>query len=176
MGSSTTASRAAPDATSASPAPYFDPTPLLQPSILQPASRPGSAASAQNATNNSPLSSDPWGTFDTLASADATIKAPTPSRVAQQTRSAVDDLFDFGEFGQQLPSTANQTDSSPRVSRRTSPGDFDFGNREYSGDSLLNGGNSDEDDILGDLAKPVDQIPSGTASRTSNVSTLFPLL
>lgn len=175
VGSAPTAPLAALNTTSAFPTPSFVPSSLLQPSILQSTSRPGSAASAQKTTNNSPLSTDPWGDFDTLASADITVKASIPSRVAQQTKPAVDDLFDFSEFERQPPPTTDQIkSSSPRVSRPSSPGDFKFGNREYDGDDLLNGNNSDEDDILGDLAKPVDQIPSGIASRASNVSTVFP--
>jgi len=166
--SSTTSSRVAHNTSHTSSTPPFDSSSLLQPSSLKQTSRPGSGAS-----HNSPLSSDPWGDFDTLAPANTTVKSPTP-RVAQKPNPAIDDLFDFVEFDQQLPSTTDQTKSSgPLVSRPASPGDFDFGDREYGGDSLLQSENSDEDDILGDLAKPIDQLPSRTASRASTVRTVL---
>lgn len=147
---------------------------LLSPSsILQPTSRPSSAAtSSSNHFNVSPsaLSSDPWGDFDAL-SPQTTVKSPTPSR---PSKPAVDELFDFGEFEQPAQASSAQKQQSNTgilVSRPSSPGDFDFGDRE-DGAGLLGGDNSDNDefDILGDLARPVDSLPSRTSSAAATVS------
>lgn len=169
-----------------SPAISYTPSSLLAPSILQPTSRPGSsAAAASSASINS--SSDPWGDFDALSTQNniqnATIKAPTASRPTRASgKVTAADLFDFGDFDEQTPATLPTNDrkvpsrDSPLISRPTSPGDFDFGDREYDeedGGGLLGGGgrgHDDEEDILGDLGRPVDELASITTSSASTVS------
>lgn len=168
-----------------SPAISYAPSSLLTPSILQPTSRPGSAAAASSASINS--SSDPWGDFDALSTnsnvQNGTVKAPTASRPSGgSAKVTATDLFDFGDFDEpppatQAPTQNNKTPSrdSPLISRPTSPGDFDFGEREYEEDGrgLLGdggGGHDEEYDILGDLGRPVDELPSITTTAASAVS------
>ena len=110
--------------------------------------------------------------------------APAPARQASkspQPASALDDDWGFGDFSSQLasstkaapasdllglddfaPASSSRQSSSP-APRSNTPGDFDFGDRE---DGLL-GNQSDEDDILGDLGKPVEQLAAVSVNLSS---------
>lgn len=89
---------------------------------------------------------DAWSQIDVLA-------APRPS-LASTTRPAAGlDPFDL-DFLSGVDESPNQPIShqpTPPRSRARTPGDFDFNERE----SFDSGVSTDEDDILGDLAKPV---------------------
>ena len=84
-----------------------------------------------------------WLNLDGIAS-EATPAAPTPRRPNQTSDPFGFDLLDSssnkGSFG------------SPAGSRSRTPGDFDFGSREDLEQS------AEDDDILGDLAKPIDEV------------------
>ena len=84
-----------------------------------------------------PADDDDWGLGDFASAAPAA--APPPSN--KQSKAPRGDLLGLDDFLSGAPSQASD-----------SPGDFDFGNRE---DGLLNNQSDGEDDILGDLGKPV---------------------
>ncbi|EMD40300.1 hypothetical protein CERSUDRAFT_110907 [Gelatoporia subvermispora B] len=88
---------------------------------------------------------DDWGLED-FAPPPASTKASAP--VSQNAS-----LFSLDDFASAPAAPAVQSPHI-RVSRSSTPGDFDFGDRE---DGLLANASDDEDDILGDLAKPVTQ-------------------
>ncbi|PCH40723.1 hypothetical protein WOLCODRAFT_117539 [Wolfiporia cocos MD-104 SS10] len=91
---------------------------------------------------------DDWG--DLLSQPTTTKPASTKPPTTQNARS----LLDFEEFESPVAQTS-QSVSELGGSRSNTPGDFDFGDRE---DRLLDD-NSDEDDILGELGKPVSERP-----------------
>lgn len=101
---------------------------------------------------------DDWGLGD-FASAPS---KPTPPPVSS-SQSQSQTLWDLDEFTSPSSSTSKSTPkpSAPSLQIHepapSSPGDFDFGDRE---DRLLDNDleNGDEDDILGMLSKPVDQV------------------
>ncbi|TFK94867.1 hypothetical protein K466DRAFT_535010 [Polyporus arcularius HHB13444] len=137
-------------------------------------------ASQTSSPSHDPLDDLGFGSFS---------NAPTPPRPASQSPqppSALDDDWAFGELTSQPaarpPSTGNavpasglfslddfiSATASPKSSSRApprsdTPGDFDFGDRE---DGLL-GGQSDEDDILGDLGKPVEHLAAKRSTRNT---------
>ncbi|TFK47023.1 hypothetical protein OE88DRAFT_1666848 [Heliocybe sulcata] len=82
---------------------------------------------------------DDWGLGDFSS---APVASPVPSKpLASQSP------FDLEDFG------SSRDGATP--TRIDSPGDFDFGEKE---DRLLDDQSGDEDDLLGDLGKPVDSI------------------
>ncbi|KAL1746238.1 hypothetical protein HDZ31DRAFT_62382 [Schizophyllum fasciatum] len=100
---------------------------------------------------------DDWGLGDFASSKPSPAPAPAPVRQARspapETQSG--SLWDLDEF-------ASPSANGGSRSRADTPSkDFDFGNREDR-DGLLQG-SGDEEDILGDLARPVDQIAKATA-------------
>ncbi|RPD81347.1 hypothetical protein L226DRAFT_499569 [Lentinus tigrinus ALCF2SS1-7] len=123
--------------------------------------------------------------FDSFSSSPA----PAPVRTASkspQPASALDDDWGFGDFPSQppaapprsmkatpisdllgfddfVPASSSRQSSSPAPPRSDTPGDFDFGDRE---DGLL-GDQSDEDDILGDLGKPIEQLAAKRSTRNT---------
>lgn len=112
---------------------------------VKPTPAPSSAASKQAAQTTE--DDDDW-----LAEFSASKPAPPAAKPSFKptSNSLFDELDDFAS----PPSRSNGRDSPDPLPRPRSPGDFDFGDRE---DGLLNG-QSDEEDILGDLSKPVDQV------------------
>jgi tetratricopeptide (TPR) repeat protein len=69
------------------------------------------------------------------------------------------------DFTSAPAATASATRASPAPPRRTDTlEDFDFGDREDGNDS------PDEDDILGDLSKPANQMPSRPSSVSAHLS------
>ncbi|KAG6847912.1 hypothetical protein H0H93_004992, partial [Arthromyces matolae] len=115
------------------------------PSLASTSSKPGQS-----------LVDDDWGLGDFGSQPPAKQNATSGSTIT----TGDDDWL--GEFANRPPSqlrsstsnSQNSRSSPPLPSRRRadSPGDFDFGNRE---DALLGDDSNDEDDILGDLARPV---------------------
>lgn len=87
---------------------------------------------------------DDWGLHDFGG------KVSTSDKVASHTPPKT--LLDFDPFSSPL-SKSNEPSSDLHPQRSNTPGDFDFGDRE---DGLLNEQSDGEDDILGDLAKPVE--------------------
>ncbi|KAI9057423.1 hypothetical protein FKP32DRAFT_1598292 [Trametes sanguinea] len=103
---------------------------------------------------------DDWGLEDFVSQPKP---APT-SKSAQKAAPAsqLNSLLDFEDFA--APSTSRQSTSPAPVPRSDTPGDFDFGDRE---DGLLGGHSSDEDDILGDLSKPVEKLAARQSTRNT---------
>ncbi|KAH8092472.1 hypothetical protein BXZ70DRAFT_951043 [Cristinia sonorae] len=93
---------------------------------------------------------DDWGLGD-FGSKPASAKAtPPPSQKA-----ATGSLWDLDDFASPSSQNGRKPSPEPSIHRSGTPGDFDFGDRE---DGLLNDRSDDEDDILGDLSKPIDQV------------------
>ena len=91
---------------------------------------------------------DDWGLEDFISQ-----PAPAPAPTGKSASSSkIDDLLAFDDFAG--PSGSHHS-PSPAPQRSNTPGEFDFGNRE---DRLLDNQSSDEDDILGDLSKPVEKL------------------
>ncbi|KAI0326730.1 hypothetical protein GY45DRAFT_68712 [Cubamyces sp. BRFM 1775] len=125
------------------------------------------AFSSATATSSAPQkparaahADDDWGLED-FTSHPAPAPAPT-GKSAQSSK--FDDLLGFDDFDG--PSVSRQS-SSPAPPRSSTPGDFDFGNRE---DRLLDNQSSDEDDILGDLSKPVEKLAARQPSARNTPS------
>jgi hypothetical protein len=96
---------------------------------------------------------DAWSQLDLLA-------APKPAHPVNTQAGAGSDPFDLDFLSDPspvAPSASHQ--ATPPRSRARTPGDFEFNEREALDDST-----GSDDDILGDLAKPVSEV---TASRTS---------
>ncbi|KAI0758146.1 hypothetical protein C8Q74DRAFT_1452106 [Fomes fomentarius] len=118
-------------------------------------SSPASARTPSKSLQPAPPPEDDWGLGDfsspsAPAPAIATLSKPTPAY----------DLFGLDDF---IPASTSGKSTAPTPQRSVSPGDFDFGNRE---DGLL-GNQSDEDDILGDLGKPVEQLAAKHSTRST---------
>ena len=117
------------------------------------ATQPKRASSAPKATVA--VDDDDWGLGD-FGSQPAPSKAqPTPVRPAPVSQKSTGSLWDLDEFTSPSSQDARKPSPEPPINRSSTPGDFDFGDRE---DGLLNDRSDDEDDILGDLGKPVDRI------------------
>jgi hypothetical protein len=150
----------------ASSVPSYSQSSLLIPTVHNPTSRPTSATTSASkglAKKSAPLSLDVLGEFDML-SIGSSIKSPAFLHPPlPPTKGTSDDLLDFGAF-EQAPRATSATNTEP-VSRSETVGDFDFGDHNNSA-GLLDGQESDDDDILGELAKPVDAMNL----RQTNVS------
>ncbi|KAI0068526.1 hypothetical protein BV25DRAFT_1791757 [Artomyces pyxidatus] len=97
---------------------------------------------------------DDWGLHEFIS-------RPAESKPVQFTQTSQPkslwELDQFDSSSQPLPPPSSRPATrSPIPSRSDTPGDFDFGDRE---DALLDDDSQDGDDILGDLARPVDDIP-----------------
>ncbi|KAJ8454245.1 hypothetical protein ONZ51_g13140 [Trametes cubensis] len=103
---------------------------------------------------------DDWGLEDFI-SQPAPALAPTGKSASS---SKIDDLLAFDDFTG--PSGSHHS-PSPAPQRSITPGEFDFGNRE---DRLLDNQSSDEDDILGDLSKPVEKLAARQSSARNTPS------
>ena len=112
--------------------------------------------------NNTSIENGDWGLHE-FTSESRSVPAPTKPVTGSQPTT----LWDLTEFGSSEPRTSQPQPRVPPRSLTGTPGDFDFGDRE---DGLLGGDNSDaedtynirrghsghpEDEILGDLGKPV---------------------
>lgn len=107
-----------------------------------------------------PPQDDDWGLGDFATS--STAPAPAAQARSPPLPGKSGSLWDLDDF----TSPSSHAASPKSRSRTDTPSnDFDFGNREDR-DGLLNG-SGDEEDILGDLARPVDQVvkPSPRAER-----------
>lgn len=105
----------------------------------------------------SPPADDDWGLEDFV-----TKPAPTKAPSSQpQQRSLWDDLDDFAS--QPVQSSARAS-PAPGKSQSSTPGSFDFGDRE---DGFLDDQSDNDDDILGVLAKPAQPRPSSLVRQYS---------
>jgi hypothetical protein len=126
-------------------------SPALVPQRLTPSSRTTSSSLLEHLGTKSlsPTSSqrnDAWSQIDVLA-------APKPSLAPTMQPAAGLDPFDldFLSGADETPPQPTSYQPTPPRSRARTPGDFDFNERA----SFDSGVSTDEDDILGDLAKPV---------------------
>ncbi|KAI0371504.1 hypothetical protein BV20DRAFT_965253 [Pilatotrama ljubarskyi] len=115
-----------------------------------------STARSKPAQSASPPDDD-WGLED-FASRPAAVPA-SKGKAASTTK--FDDLLGFDDF--HTPSSTRPS-ASPAPPASDSPGDFDFGDRE---DGLLGNQSSDDDDILGDLSKPVEKVVAKQSARST---------
>ncbi|KAG8952667.1 hypothetical protein FRC04_004029 [Tulasnella sp. 424] len=146
--------------------------------ILQPSSRPISPAVKPTSSPKPPSAATPqppqgkssltvWD-FDLLGTSNTS--AP-PSAVQPATNQTDDILGEFDVFAQQPPAASKGANASASVPQRSdSPGDFDWGDREdrdeRNGAEKYSG---DEDDVLGLLSKPVDQVrPKAESAAPTN--------
>ena len=116
--------------------------------------------------NNGSIENDDWGLSEfSPPTPSVSQSALAPTKPVSESKTTT--LWDLDEFGPSEPQTSQPLSKVPSRSLSGTPGDFDFGDRE---DGLLTGGDSDvedtfgirssyaerpEDDILGDLGKPV---------------------
>lgn len=134
-----------------------------------------SGKATNNTTTASSTSDDPWD-IDFVSAAPtqpksqpATQRSSAPVQRQQASSNVFDLLGDFGEPAATPATTSSASiksqrsldvDSFREPSRSNTPGNFDFGDREYSG---VNSGEASDDDILGVLAKPVSALPKRTS-------------
>lgn len=114
--------------------------------------KPSTAATGSTSNKSPPPPKDDWGLDDFISQPAA--QQPTSTQPAGQS------LLDLDEFSSAPTSQSSRTSPQPPL-RSGTPGDFDFGDRE---DGLLDN-QSDEDDILGELSKPVSKRPQAQAVR-----------
>ncbi|TFY66926.1 hypothetical protein EVG20_g4179 [Dentipellis fragilis] len=95
---------------------------------------------------------DDWG-LDDFVSHPAPSKSVTPVQPSQPK--SVWDLDDLTSSSKPVSGPSHSNSRSHGASRSSTPGDFDFGDRE---DALLDDNSQDEDDILGDLARPAHEV------------------
>ncbi|CDO73832.1 hypothetical protein BN946_scf185015.g161 [Trametes cinnabarina] len=102
---------------------------------------------------------DDWGLGDFVTQPTP---APEPKPSQKATPASQFDLLEIDDFV--APSTSRQSSSPAPPPKSDMLGDFDFGDRE---DGLLGGHSSDEDDILGDLSKPVEKLAARQSARNT---------
>lgn len=113
--------------------------------------KPSTSTTKPASSKSLPPQKDDWGLDDFI------------SQPAAQ-RSAGQSLLDLDVFNPVPTSQASRASPQPLI-RSSTPGDFDFGDRE---DRLLDN-QSDEDDILGELSKPILKRPPTQAVRQPSV-------
>ena len=101
-----------------------------------------------------------------LLSLDGTVSKATPAAPTPRRPNQTSDPFSFDLLGS---SSNNELFVSPAGSRSRTPGDFDFG----SGEDLEQ--STEDDDILGDLAKPIDEVRRKRVAPPISVSVLYML-
>ncbi|KAF9516794.1 hypothetical protein BS47DRAFT_1314950 [Hydnum rufescens UP504] len=142
--------------------------------LLTPVSRPASGATSSSMpiTTLDLPTKEAWADFDVLvpSTADVEVKSPIPARPFASPTGNNPNLFDFASFDEPAVPPASSRSPPPPL-RSETPGDFDFGDREYR-DTLLNEADDHDepdDDILGDLARPVESVVRRPSPAT-NVS------
>lgn len=104
---------------------------------------PNAPSASPGAKSVSVHDDDDWGLNDFVSK--PTVKQPSPAPVQSQS------LWSLEEFASSPGPAAVRVSPAPENGRSSTPGSFDFGDRE---DGLLEDHSGDEDDILGALAKP----------------------
>ncbi|CCM00469.1 uncharacterized protein FIBRA_02502 [Fibroporia radiculosa] len=119
----------------------------------------GFSSSTASATTAKPSTEeqDDWGLEDFVSQPAA--RKPVGTKPASS-------LLDFDDLTSEPIVSSSRRSPEPPKARSGTPGDFDFGDRE---DRLLDDDSNDEDDILGELSKPIpERRPSaGRPARTS---------
>lgn len=115
----------------------------------QPA-KPASTSLSTHVTVTEPVEDD-WGLED-FVSKPTSVKAPSP-----QQSSKNGSLWELDEFASPAVPSSLRASPGPQNGRSSTPGSFDFGDRE---DGLLNDASGDEDDILGELGRPAQPKPT----------------
>ncbi|KAG8215564.1 hypothetical protein J3R82DRAFT_7409 [Butyriboletus roseoflavus] len=133
--------------------------------------------------NSAATENDDWGLSE-FSSPSPSESRSTPAPAKSVPGSKPTSLWDLDEFGSSEPQTSQIPPQIPARSLTGTPGDFDFGDRE---DGLLSGDKSDaedtfgirsshpehaEDDILGDLGKPVSHSHSPSPNPSTSTSGL----
>lgn len=109
-------------------------------------------ASSSSTVVKSPVEDDDWGV------PDSTIPQPQSTSLKKPAGA----LWDLDDFDSSSPS------DHPIPPRSRTPGDFDFGDRE---DGLLEThSDGSNDDILGDLARPVDVVKPSSRNQSINTT------
>ncbi|EPT00866.1 hypothetical protein FOMPIDRAFT_1121692 [Fomitopsis schrenkii] len=121
------------------------------------ATKPSTSTTKPTSNKSPPPPKNDWGLDDFISQPAA--QKPTPAQPTGQS------LLDLDEFNPVPASQSSRASPQPPL-RLSTPGDFDFGDRE---DGLLDN-QSDEDDILGELSKPVAKRPPTQATRPSRAS------
>ncbi|PIL37590.1 hypothetical protein GSI_01284 [Ganoderma sinense ZZ0214-1] len=116
-------------------------------------SAPSTTRTASKSPQLPPAADDDWlGDFTAAKPTAPPASKPKPTSTAQT-------LLDWDEFESSPPARPAAAQTKPQ---NDTLGDFDFGDRE---DGLLGDQSGDEDDILGDLGKPVEQLQAKRIDR-----------
>ncbi|KAI1795036.1 hypothetical protein LXA43DRAFT_1110417 [Ganoderma leucocontextum] len=122
----------------------------------------GSFSSAPTTSRTPSKSPQPPPATDEDWLSDLTAAKPTaPPASKPKPTSAAQSLLDWDEFEADRPARPSATRARPQ---NDTLGDFDFGDRE---DGLLGHQSGDEDDILGDLGKPIEQLQAKRSARNT---------
>lgn len=140
------------------------------PSSLRPARKSAPQTARQKTTPLVPVDDD-WGLKDSVRTRTPPALAPVRSSLTQapipvtETKTLIWDLEDFSSGVNFASNNLINTSHAPLPTNR--PGSFDFGDRN---DQSINEVNSPtEDDILGDLGKPVEVIKQKQAASQVNI-------
>ncbi|KAH7921613.1 hypothetical protein BV22DRAFT_717230 [Leucogyrophana mollusca] len=114
-----------------------------------------------------PAGDDDWGLADFSSPQSASTSAPTAKPPASKSPQT---LWELDEFASAPISPAKPPSKSPPQVQSDDTFDFDFGNRE---DGLLDE-QSDDEDVLGDLGKPVHASASSRVSSNTNTGHTTP--
>lgn len=143
----------------ASPAvPSYRQSPAIPSRISSGRSEPTLASSSVYKPQSNNTSSDAWSMLDVLAA-----PKPVPAAVPKP-----DDPFDL-DFLAESPKIPTAPSNPILRSQTRTPGEFDFNESEHSSRHVHT-----DDDILGDLAKPVEEVVQSSSQRNSRaVCSLF---
>ncbi|KAI0303919.1 hypothetical protein BC826DRAFT_1089214 [Russula brevipes] len=111
------------------------------------------SAQAESTSSSKPQTDD-WGLGDFAPLPKPSSEAPPEPNIKGKSPWDLDDLISSPE--RDLGATSSAQNQPP--SRSHTPGDFDFGDRERG---LLDDDSGSEDDVLGDLSRPVYERPAG---------------
>ncbi|KAG8739225.1 hypothetical protein FRC10_005856 [Ceratobasidium sp. 414] len=136
------------------PTPTQQPTTRIDTSLLVPSRVSPLPSSQPSASRATPVTSvDPWDLDSFLTPSQSASQIATPASnlsPVQRDTSGNLDLFDLLD-----PSSAQLAPSRHSPVRSNTPGDFDWGDRE------------DQDDLLGELSKPVSEVSRSSARPPS---------
>ncbi|TCD60279.1 hypothetical protein EIP91_010431 [Steccherinum ochraceum] len=121
---------------------------------------------AAQKSSTAAVDDDDWGLGDFSAAPTKTQSAPARASPAPQ-KASTGSLWELDEFTSTTSKNGRQFSPEPPRHRSDTPGSFDFGDREDREEGLLSHRSDDEDDILGDLSKPVDQVRKAVSHTPS---------
>ncbi|KZP00280.1 hypothetical protein CALVIDRAFT_548511 [Calocera viscosa TUFC12733] len=134
-------------------------TPALEPMRPSPIPEP--------ATNPAPSASNGFDLldFDSLGGPSSSAPASKPASVrVSPAAAAILDPFDFDALDRPVSGSGSLSAPKGPSPRSTTPGSFDFGDREDN--RWLDNDDDDEDDILGALSRPVTEQPRPEPAET----------